>query len=176
MSADPNRLLFVISARGSMTWAQYREAVDYFSASGTSQERRIEGTANRSGLLQCLEALGHCDVHYAGGESTIGVTPPALCRLPRSGLPVAVLTGARCLHTYAQLADAAESGGGRVRLTLKHQPGPLGLLPDMIQVSAPSEDVMSAYCTSLGISNATILASSQASSRPYIRDSAKNSR
>ncbi len=151
MSADPNRLLFVLSARGNMTWAQYREAVDFLSASGISEGRRIEGSASRSGLLQCLEALGHCDAHYDRGESTISVPPPALCRLPRAGLPVAVLTGARCLQTHEQMAAAAEVGGGKVRLTVERQPGPLGLLPDTFQVSAPSEEAMAAYCAGMGI-------------------------
>ena len=146
MSTDPNRLLFVMSARGSMTWAQYRETVDFLSASGSSEGRRIEGVASRSGLLQCLEALGHCDAHYDRGESTISVTPPALCRLPRAGLPVAVLTGARCLRTHEQMVAAAEAGGGKVRLTVEHLPGPLGLLPDTIQASAPSEEAMAAFC------------------------------
>lgn len=151
MSADPNRLLFVMSARASVTWGQFREAVDYLAASGISQEKRTDGTASRSGLLQCLVALGHCDAHYDQGESTISVTPPALCRLPRAGLPVAVLTGARCLRTHEQMDAAAEAGGGKVRLIVDRHPGPLGLLPDTILVSATSEEAMAAYCAALGI-------------------------
>lgn len=150
MSADPNRLLFVMSARGNMTWSQFREAVDYLSTSDISQERRIDGTASRSGLLQCLEALGHCDAHYDRGESTISVTSPALCRLPRAGLPVAVLTGARCLRTHEEMVAAAK-GGEKIRLTVDRHPGPMGLLPDTIQVSATSEEAMAEYCAALGI-------------------------
>jgi len=156
MYADPNRLLFVLSARGNMTWGQFREAVDYLTASGISQEKRINGTASRTGLLQCLEALGHCDAHYDRGENMISVTPPALCRLPRAGLPVAVLSGARCLRTHNEMADAAEVGGGRVRLTVDCHPGTMGLLPDTIQVSATSEAAMSEYCAALGIRYAAI--------------------
>lgn len=156
MSVDPNQLLFVMSARGSMTWGQYREAVDYLAASDNSQERRIDCTASRSGLLQCLEALGHCDANYDRGESTISVTPPALCRLPRAGLPVAVLTGARSLRTHKEMVDVAEAGGGGVRLTVDRHPGPLGLLPDTIRVSAASEEAMAEYCTALRIRYAAI--------------------
>lgn len=151
MSADPNRLLFVMSARGSMTWAQYREAVDYLLASDTSQEHRIDSTANRSGLLQCLEALGHCDVLYHQGQSTISITPPALCRLPQSGLPVAVLTGARCVQTHAELVAAETIGGGKIRLKTEPHPGLMGLLPDVIWVSATSEEALAAYCDEVGI-------------------------
>lgn len=151
MSADPNRLLFVMSAHGSMTWGQFREAVDYFAKSDIYQEKQIDGTASRSGLLQCLEALGHCDAHYENGESTISVTPPALCRLPKAGLPETVLTGARCLRTHKEMADIAEGCGGMVRLTVESHPGPMGLLPDTIRVSATSEEAMAEYCALLGI-------------------------
>lgn len=156
MSADPNRLLFVMSARGSLTWGQFREAVDYLSASSIAQNRRVEGLANRSGLLQCLEALGHCDTHCDRGESTINVTPPTLCRLPRASLPLAVLTGARCLRTHQEMVAAADNGGGRVRLAVVRHPGPAGLLPDTIQVSASSEEAMQEYCAALGIRYAAI--------------------
>ncbi|HOI17995.1 MAG TPA: hypothetical protein PK036_16780, partial [Geobacteraceae bacterium] len=156
MSTDPNSLLFVISARGNMTWQQYREAVDYLSPTGISEAKRRGGMASRSGLLQCLEALGHCDAHYERGASTISVTPPALCRLPRAGLPVAVLTGARCFRTLEEMSAAAEAGGGKIRLTVDRQPGPIGLLPDTIQVSATSEETMAEYCAALGIRYAVI--------------------
>jgi hypothetical protein len=156
MSADPNRLLFVMSARGNMTWGHFREAVDYLAASGISQGKRVDGTANRSGLLQCMEALGHCDAHYDRGESTISVTPPALCRLPRAGLPVAVLTGARCLRTHEEMVTAADGGGGKVRLTVDRHPGPMGLLPDTIHASATSEEAMAEYCAALGIRYAAV--------------------
>lgn len=151
MPADPNRLLFVMSARGSMTWPQYREAVDYLSASGPSQDRRVDGAASRSGLLQCLEALGHCDVLYEQGESTISITPSTLCRLPQSGLPVAVLTGARSLQTHEEMVAAAGSSGGKIQLKAEPHPGPMGLLPDVVRVSATSEEAMAAYCDGIGI-------------------------
>lgn len=154
MSINPNRLLFVISARGSMTWGQYCEAVDFLSASGRG--RLAYGTVTRSGLLQSLQALGHCDAHYEQGGSTIIVAPPALCRLPRAGLPVAVLTGARCLNTQDQMAEAAQATGGAVRLNAERHPGPLGLLPDTISVESESEEAMAVFCADLNLRYAAI--------------------
>lgn len=156
MSVDPNRLLFVISARGSMTWGQYCEAADFLSASDSGRGRMTDGTATRSGLLQSLQALGHCDAHYERGESTIIVAPPALCRLPRAGLPVAVLTGARCLNTQDQMAEAAQATGRTVRLNTERHPGPLGLFPDTILVKSESEDAMAGFCAGLQIRCAAI--------------------
>ena len=156
MSVDPNRLLFVMSAHGSMTWAQYCEAVDFLSASGSGRLRMTDGMATRSGLLQCLEALGHCDAHYERGESTIIVSPPALCRLPRAGLPIAVLTGARCLKTQDHMAEAAQARGGAVRLNAERHPGPLGLLPDTILVKSESETALASFCSDLQIRFAAV--------------------
>ena len=108
MSADPNRQLFVISAHGHMRWSYFCEAVDFLSTESLERNGTSDVTATRSGLLQCLEALGHCEAYYDKGQSIISVTPPALCRLPRVGLPVFVLTGDRNLRTQEQLAEAAE--------------------------------------------------------------------
>lgn len=156
MSVDPNRLLFVISACGSMTWAQYCEAVDFLSGPGSGSSRAMEGTATRSGLLQCFQALGHCDALYERGGSTITVAPPALARLPRTGLPAAVLTGARCPQTRNQMAEAAQARTGAVQLNVERRPGPVGLLPDTILVKAESEDAMVAFCADLNLRYAAI--------------------
>ncbi len=151
MSVDPNRLLFVISACGSMTWAQYCEAVDFLSGSDFGRSQAMERTATRSNLLQCFQALGHCDAFYEMGESAITISPPALARLPRAGLPVAILTGARCPQTRNQMAEVALAYTGAVQLNVERRPGPVGLLPDTIVVEAESEDAMAGFCADLNI-------------------------
>lgn len=156
MSVDPNRLLFVISACGSMKWVQYREAVDFLSGSSSGKSQAMEGTATRSGLLQCFQALGHCDAHYEMGESVISVAPPVLSRLPRAGLPVAILTGARCPKTQNQMTEAAQARTRSVQLNVEPHPGPLGLLPDTILVKAESENAMAAFCADLNLRYAAI--------------------
>lgn len=156
MSVDPNRLLFVISACGSITWTKYCEAVDFLSAAYSERHWIADGTATRSGLLQCLEALGHCNAHYDQGKSTITIAPPALCRLPRTGLPVAVLTGARCIHTHKELAEAAQARGETIRLISESHPGALGLLPDTLLVKSESEAAMKHFCDDLQILYAAI--------------------
>jgi len=149
--ADPNRLLFVISARSRMAWTDYCEAVDFLSAVNLGGHRVAYGTATRSGLLQCLEALGHCDSFYDDGQSTITAAPPSLCRLPRAGLPVAVLAGARCLKTQEQLVDAARAQGDAIQITRERHPGPLGLIPDTVLLESESEDALTAFAASLGL-------------------------
>lgn len=149
--ADPNRLLFVISARGKMRWADYCDAIDFLSANKLSEERTSNLAAIRSGLLQCYEALGHCDTYYENGKSIITASPASLCRLPRAGLPVAVLTGARCLKTQEQLAEAANAQSGSIKIITKRYPGPHGLFPDTIKIQSESDKVLAAFTEKLGL-------------------------
>ena len=149
MPVDPNRLLFVISTRGSMTWSDYRDAVDSLSGSSSEGHKATGGTASTSELLRCLVALGHCDVSYDAGRSTIAAVPPALCRLPRAGSPVAVLTGARCLRTQEEITQAAQIQGSAIKITTERRPGPLGLLPDRILVKSELEDVLALFSAKL---------------------------
>lgn len=151
MPADPNKLLYVITARRRMTWSDYREAVDLLMMEGIDRTRFDHGTETRSGLLQCLEALGHCDVYYDQGQCTIVATPPSLCRLPRAGLPVAVLTGARSSKTKDQLVEAADAQKSAIQIRTECHPGPLGLIPDTVLIEAASEDVLATLAASLGL-------------------------
>lgn len=156
MSIDPNRLLFIISAHGRMTWTQFCEAVDFLSAAAHAQREMIDSSATRIGILHSLEALGHCDSQYEQGESTITISPPVLCRLPQVGLPMAVLTGARCPKTLDQIAEKAKARKGLVRLNIERYPGPLGLLPDTILIKSESEISMMDFCSDLNIRNLTV--------------------
>jgi hypothetical protein len=150
MSVDPDRLLFVLSARGSMKWGQYCEAVDFLSAL-SDESRRINFESTRSGTLQCLEALGHCNTCYDHGNSTIFISPPAFCRLPKAGLPVAVLTGFRTLKTRERLLKATDLQAKTTQLITGRYPGALGLLPDTIMIKAESEDAINSLCAGLKI-------------------------
>ena len=149
MLDDPNRLLFVISTRGSMTWSDYRDAVDSLSGNSSEKHKATGETGNTSELLRCLVALGHCDVSYDAGQSTIAAAPPALCRLPKAGSPVAALTGARCLRTLEDIIQAAQIEGCAVQITAERRPGPLGLLPDRILIKSELEDALALFSAKL---------------------------
>ena len=151
MSTDPNRLLVVISARGTMTWAQFFEAVGVLSVRRSDIRWEDGGTASRSCLLQSVHALGHCDTYYEEGHTTIAIAPLSLCRLPRAGLPTAVLTGARRLQTRKSIEEAADLRGDGVRVSFARYPGPLGLLPDSIFVESESGHAMASFGDDLRI-------------------------
>jgi hypothetical protein len=98
-----------------------------------------------------MQALGHCDVIYTEGRSAISIVPPTLCRLPKAGLPTAVLTGARWLHTCQQMRETAAINGGKVQLSVSRNLGPFGLLPDTVVVESLSEEAMVKFCDEMRI-------------------------
>ena len=151
MSADPNRLLYAMSAHGEMTWAQYSEAIDVLSGGNAKLKIGNSGASFRSHILQSMQALGHCDVIYRNGRSTISIVPAALCRLPKAGLPIAVLIGARWLDTWKLIKLTAEAMSGTIQLKAFSNIDRSGLLPDTIIVEFLSEDVMADYCRKLQI-------------------------
>lgn len=156
MSVDPNSLLIVMSAHERLTWSQFREAVEFLSDANRGTTLMPGPVAALSGLLQCLVALGHCDALYEQGQSTISVSPPALCRLPRAGLPVAILAGTRCPQTFQHMCEAADAVGKGIQITTESHPGPLGLLPDSILVTSESDAALERFCSELGITCAAI--------------------
>ncbi|MEE8208263.1 MAG: hypothetical protein V3T88_04820 [Nitrosomonadaceae bacterium] len=151
MSADPNRLLFIISARGSISWKQYCEALDFLLELSSVKWQKVVGNVMRSYILQSLQALGHCDVNYSDAGSIICITPPTLCRLPRAGLPRAVLTGARSLDTRRHIKEAVKAAGKKVRYWVLRHSDRLCLLPDTIVVESESEEAMAKFCSDLRI-------------------------
>jgi hypothetical protein len=146
MFDDPNRLLFVISARQSMTWASYCEALDLLISDSPTSDRFADRIASRRSLLQCLEALGHLDAIYNQGQSIIVITPATLCLLPKGGLPEAVLTGSRWLNTQTILKGMKQVQSRKVKVIIERYSGPLGLLPDRILVKADSLEALSDFC------------------------------
>ncbi len=151
MAIDPNRLLFVISARKRMRWTEFSDALDILSADSLRGEWMASRTAIRSIILQCLQALGHCDVYYDQGLGTIVPTPPSLCRLPKTGLPLAVLTGARAMNTQEELVKGAESKNAFIRIKKERLQGFYGLLPDAILIEADSQEALVQFASNLGL-------------------------
>ena len=134
-----------------MTWAQYRQAVGILSIRETGSQWKSSCAATRSCLLHSLHALGHCDAYYENGRTTIAIAPLSLCRLPRAGLPTAILTGARRLQTQERIEEAAKVREDGLRVRVVRCPGPLGLLPDSIFVESESRDGMASFADELRI-------------------------
>lgn len=137
MEADSDKLLFVMSARQKMSWSEFSEAVDFLLP--TRSTKIIDRKAT---ILHALQALGHCDVYRESDLTKIIIAPPALYRLPRSGVPVAVLAGMRGLDIKEQLFQTEEVRKGDVEIKIEKIPD-RALMPDVIQVRGHDEILQS---------------------------------
>src|SRR5262249_42233144 len=105
-------MLHVTTARGILSWAAWREAYESVA--------RNDGNEGALSLLQgarMLDNLAHIEVASVNGDLKVAVTPAVLAKLPRPGLPRAVLCGGRSPQTERKLRDSAAEGSGRFAST-----------------------------------------------------------
>ncbi len=113
MTAIGDALLFVLSARRTMSRASFRGAYESLWQPEADPGGRSLAYAVRS-AIETFDALGHCE-QGAGGE--LSVAPATLALLPWPGLPRAVLCGARSPETLTSLQEVAHQYGVRVTST-----------------------------------------------------------
>jgi hypothetical protein len=146
-------LLYVLSAKGDVSWGEFKKVYDHLYAVHVLPNEPGETNIrfSRSRAARALDSLGHCDLEFSKDSQRVYSGPPVLARLPRTGLPQAVLAGARFPQTVQRLADACKAAGSRVTLTVNDQPGGRGLFPTRVVVRAEyASDIAKAGC-SLGI-------------------------
>jgi hypothetical protein len=115
MTAVGDALLFVLSARRTMSRASFRNAYESIWPPAAEPAGRALSYAVTS-AIETLNALGHCE-HDAGGD--LSIAPPALALLPWPGAPRAVLCGARSPESFTTLRSAARRHRARVTSTLQ---------------------------------------------------------
>jgi hypothetical protein len=127
--AAGDALLFVLSARRTMSRSSFRDAYESLWLSEMHlADEPLSMTLTRT--IDALEALGHCE-RGSGGE--LNVTPASLAILPWPGLPRAVLCGARSPETLTSLRAAARRY--RARVTSTPQGLPSSPVPSRIELS-----------------------------------------
>jgi hypothetical protein len=115
MTAIGDALLFVLSARRTMSRMSFRSAYESLWRPEIQPTGRSLAYAVAS-AIETLNALGHCE-QEAGGDLT--VAPPALALLPWPGQPRAVLCGARSPESLTTLRSAARQYQARVTSTMQ---------------------------------------------------------
>src|SRR5262249_12744201 len=105
MSEIDDYLLYTLSACREMSWHNFKNAFDALSLKYCPQDPYKTGEARhvRWRTLRSLEWLGHAESAFEEGRSTLYAAPPVLARLPISGIPTAVLCGARSPSTAGTL-------------------------------------------------------------------------
>ncbi len=112
-------LLQTISTLGRMSIESFNEAFSALYQQGGIQFKEIDINNIRHQTVRFLDALGHCEFDF--DKRQVYTCPPALVTLPVSGLPVAMLTGARVPKITTMIKDFVRSNRKYVSYSIKQQ-------------------------------------------------------
>ena len=129
----PELLLYTISSIGHMSLENFYSAFDSIQLQ-RMPEMEINLHEIRRSSIRFLDAMGHCEFDFE--KRQVFVCPPTLVKLPISGLPNAVLTGARTPSLIQGLEDFKAHNKDAVFISKISQVGIEYLLPDTIIVEA----------------------------------------
>lgn len=148
MAQEGDLLLFALTKWRSMTWSQFRRSVDSLYKREAHDEDGPAVPIVRWSALRQLDALAHIDFF---DEPLRAVTcQPTLARLPRAGLPTAVLCGSRAPQTVDEIRTATKSHPS-ARVASQRQVGVAWQPPTVISISAGSVETLNAIADGLGI-------------------------
>jgi hypothetical protein len=115
-----DRLLYAISAKREMSWPVFKRTFELLCARQLTKENLDDMNFARYETARALDALGHVEVDF-GPNTRLYAARPTLSLLPRSGLPAAVLSGARSPNTIDLLSAHLEKSGGKLQLEVRNQ-------------------------------------------------------
>lgn len=147
-----DKLLFVISASGPLTWRSFSRAFDAVVGAEASDGGEGDSRAMRGRSHAFLDAVGHCEVTFRNGGSMITAAPATLARMPLSGLPRAVLLGARQGSTFDEIEAACSKFDGAVQLRLEGAAGSRAAVPTRIEIESEDNAALDSVATQLGVS------------------------
>ncbi len=144
MSEDPDRLLYVVSARRELAWDRFKQAFDELILRLGLNTDSVAGGLQRLRwrVVRALEALGHCDYSMTSRGGRVTAAPSAFVRLPTRGLPQAVLCGLRSPASVAQIRNQVRLQGAGLTISAQNMPPSIPLLPNRLLLEADSlEDI-----------------------------------
>jgi hypothetical protein len=101
------QLLHVVTAQGTLSWKEWKDACWSLSAlldfNGLSP----------GGAARALDELGHVEIAAENGSVKVMAAPAVLVRLPKAGVAVGVLSGGRSPQASQRLAAAAAAHGAQ---------------------------------------------------------------
>ena len=150
MSDESERLLYVLSAKGSVTWGAFKRVFDQLDSTPAINDRgEVASRFRRNRTMRIFDALGHCDFQFSGADSRVCIAPPTCVRLPKAGLPMAVLAGVRSPDTRPDLENACAVT--RCQLTVSLQSSDVAFVPARFLIEAETEEALHALARSLDV-------------------------
>jgi hypothetical protein len=147
-------LLYVLSAKGEMSWADFKKCFDYLvgmQREPNEVESEYYRKHRRRETLLGMEALGHCDAQFESSPSKISVAPAGFVRLPQSGLPQIVLAGNRSPSAIEILDTYCKKVSRQIRILVSEQPVARSLIPNRVLITAESVDQISEISRLIGV-------------------------
>lgn len=137
------QLLHVITATERLEWSVWKNACASVSAGAS-----LSGMSPAD-CARILEQLGHAEIGPAGATFVISAAPAVLARLPRAGLPVAVLCGGRSPQTESRLRAAAAVHG--TVLAVEAAAAPRLPAPRIFIITADDSDALARTASEAGV-------------------------
>ena len=104
------QLLHVVTARGALTWQDWKDAC-------WSLSTRLDFNGlSPGGAARALDELGHIEIFSENSSTKVMAAPAALVRLPKAGVFIGVLAGGRSPQTAQKFAAAAAACGVRIAI------------------------------------------------------------
>ncbi len=144
-----NELIYAMSTLGQMKLEEFNNMLNSVSIAGLHDEYNF-AVDFRQHIIRLLDNLGYCEFDF--DKRKIFMCPPTLVRLPGTGLPKAVLVGARIPKTINRLKSAVKSEQGNAAFLNTPQKFFSVDLPPLICIEAESTDTIKKISLACGIS------------------------
>ncbi len=145
-----DRLLFAISAKRELGWPSFKKMFEQICAESLAEDELRDANLARYETARGLDALGHLDLDFTS-PARLYVAPPAMALLPVSGLPVAVLAGARSPRTLQELSARILRRGTSLVLAATNQPQEPRSFPARIAVLAETRGDLRSLAVESGL-------------------------
>jgi hypothetical protein len=107
MVSEGDGVLYIISARGSLSWEVYKRVFDAVCLNVQPTRSLDEIRLARYETVKSLSALGHVDFSFQPSNLRAWAAAPTMTRIPFGGDPHFILSGARTPHTRKAIETRA---------------------------------------------------------------------
>jgi hypothetical protein len=146
-----DRLLYAISAKREMSWPVFKRTFELLCMHDLAERSLEDMKFARYETARTLDALGHIEADFDWPNARLYAAPPALSLLPSSGLPVALLSGARAPNTLDLLSASIEQRSGSVALAVRNQSDESKRFPARVTVIGESSGDLASLAQEVGL-------------------------
>lgn len=144
-----DRLLYTVSAKEDLSWSSFKKLFELLCGSQLASTDLEDAGLARYETARGFDALGHVELDL-GSSLRIYAAPRALALLPMSGIPEAVLAGARSPRSIDEWRERAHRYGSRLELEVHSQKDGSGKFPSRVSVKGETREDLRSFATAIG--------------------------